>query len=479
MPRLSRAILAVAAALLLAGPAAAETAASLDLLPAPLPRFMPAAVPAPASATLLDRCTAQTCVTRLTPEQLLGEVQALVAQARFAEARPLLEALSNVPALRLEYRFLSGYVAQQTNDLDGAARFYRAILTDDPTQTRVRLELARVMMLQGKAQSADRQFRLAEQDDELPPEIARTIRAARDVIRSKRAWSLNVDLGLAPDTNINNATSADSINVYLGGQQVPLTLDESARPRSGVGRTGSVDAGLRLPMSDAALMLIDADVVGTDYDGSTFDDFAYEAAAGPELRVSSVTRVRLQAVGAQRVYGNRIATRQVGLKGGGETMLSARTRVGLQIDARRTDARFDDAFSGWQVGGYATVERAVAKAIIASGGLFARRDALDSEAFSSTEGGMIAGIGGELPLGLNVALSGTASRAVYDAPLFFFAPAPRKDWRTSLRATLGVRAFRIAGLSPSATLSVSRIDSTIDYYSTTRARVRFALARYF
>lgn len=432
-----------------------------------------------AAEPLIDRCEASVCRARLTPNQLLDEVQALVTQARYAEARPMLAALAQVPALKLQYRFLSGYVAQQTNDLDGAASFYRAILVDDPKQTRVRLELARVMILQGRTQSADRQFRLAEQDAELPPEIARTIRAARDVIRSKRAWSLNIDAGIAPDSNINNATSADSINVYLGGQQVPLTLDESARPRSGLGRTGSIDAGLRLPMSDAALMLVDVDAIGTDYDGATFDDFAYEAAVGPELRVNERTRVRMQAVGAQRVYGNRIATRQFGLKGGGETMLTQRTRLGIQLDARRTNARFDDSFSGWQIGGYATLERAVAKAIVASAGVFGRRDALKANAYSSTEGGVIAGVGGELPFGLNVGISGTASRAVYDAPVLLFSPEPRKDWRYSARATLGVRAFRVAGLSPSMSLTVSRIDSSIGYYANTRARVRFALARYF
>lgn len=459
-------------------PAAAPTDA-FGLLPAPLPRFAPARLRPVAAGTILDRCVARACEARLTPDQLLAQVQALVAQARYAEARPLLAALAEAPGMKLPFRFLSGYIAQQSNDLATAAHFYRAILVDDPGQTRVRLELARVMMLQGKPQSADRQFRLAEQDAELPPEIARTIRAARDVIRSRRAWSLSVDLGLAPDSNINNATSADSINVYLGGQQVPLTLDESARPRSGVGRTGSVDAGLRLPLGDAAMMLVDADVVGTDYDGATYDDFAYEAAAGPELRLGGATRVRLQAVGAQRVFGNRVATRQAGLKGGVETMLSQRGRLGVQIDARRTAARFDGNFSGWQLGGYATYEHAIAKAMIASAGLFARRDALVASAYSSTEGGAIAGLGGELPLGLNVALSGTASRARYDAPVAFFGTAPRADWRYSLRATLGVRALRVAGLSPSATLTVSRIDSTVGYYSTTRARVRFALARYF
>lgn len=432
-----------------------------------------------APASILDRCTAGRCEARLTPAQLLAEVQTLVAQGRYPEAKGLLGALAQAPGMKLEYRFLSGFVAQKTGDLNGAADFYKAILTDDPGQTRVRLELARVMMMQGKKQSADRQFRIAEEDGDLPPEIARTIRAARTAIRGSKAWRLNIDAGLAPDTNINNATSADSINVYLGGQALPLTLDESARPRSGVGRTASIDAGVRLPAWGESMLLVDATAIGTDYDGTDFDDYAFEAAAGPEVPLDPATHVRAQAVASQRLYGGQVATRQAGLKGGAETLLSRRDRLGVQIDARRTFAAFDDSFSGWQLGAYATYERAVAKAVVASGGVFVRRDALKEAAFSSKEAGVIAGIGGELPYGINLAVSGTASRATYDAPTFFFDPDPRRDWRYTARATLGVRALRVAGFSPSVNASISRIDSSIGYYAATRTRLRFALARYF
>ena len=428
---------------------------------------------------LIDRCTAQVCKARLTPDQLVNEVQALVVAGRYDDARPMVAAMAAAPALKLQYRFLSGYIAAKSNDLETAARFYREILTEDPSQTRVRLELASVLMMQGKPQSADRQLRIAEDDHELPPEIARTIRGARDVIRSRRAWSLNVDAGLVPDSNINNATSSDTINVYLGGQALPLSVDESAKPRSGLGKTASIDAGLRLPIAKDMLLLVDADAVGTDYKGNTFDDYAYEAAVGPELRLSDTRRVRVQAVAAQRDYGHQVATRQVGLKGGYEARVGARSQLGLQIDARRTFAKFDRSFSGWQVGAYATLERAVTKGMIASTGGFVRRDALRAGAFSNVEVGAIAGLGGELPHGLNFAVSGSASRALYDKPLGFFSPEPRRDWRYGARVTLGTRKLRVAGLSPSVSWSISRIDSTLGYYANTRSRFRFALARYF
>lgn len=456
--------------------AAALALAAAALAPAPARADAP--TPA-AGGALVDRCAARVCEVRLTPRQLLGEVQILIDQGRYAEAKPLLAALAEAPGLKLEYRFLSGFLAQKDGDLDGAADFYKAILSDDPRQTRVRLELARVMLLQGKRQSADRQFRIAEEDGDLPPEIAGTIRAARTAIRGAKAWRLNIDAGLAPDTNINNATSVDSINYYLGGQVIGSgTLSDDARARSGIGRTASIDAGLRLPTWGESMLLVDATAIGTDYDGRQFDDYAFEAAVGPEVPLNPATQVRAQVVASERLYGGRVATRQLGLKGGAETLLSRTGRLGVQIDARRTYAAFDPGFSGWQLGLYATYERAVAKAVVASGGVFVRRDALKLAPFSNKEAGVIAGIGGELPHGINLAVSGTASRARYDEA-FVFGPKPRDDWRYSLRGTLGLRSVRVAGFSPSVSASFSRIDSNIDLYAATRTRFRFALARYF
>lgn len=100
-------------------------------------------------------------------------------------------------------------------------------------------------------------------------------------------------------------------------------------------------------------------------------------------------------------------------------------------------------------------------------------------AYSNTELGGVVGIGGELPKGFNFGVSAGASHASYDAPIPLFSPDPRHDWRYNLNATLGNRAIRVWGFSPSVRVSYSCGDSSIPYYTTERTRVRFALARYF
>lgn len=465
----ARAALALAAALLAPAAAGAQTA----------PPSAGAPVTPPGPPSILDQCVAELCKARLTPEQLLMEAQALIVARRYEEVRPMLAALSTVPDFKLETRFLSGLYFTGIGNHAAAAEQYKAILKDDPGQTRVRLELGKTMLAMGKPQSADRQFKLAQQDDDLPEDIARTIRAVRDVIRARRAWRLNVDFGIAPDSNINNATAADTITILWGGIPLPVSLDDAAKAKSGLGQTASLGAGLRLPVAENVSALIDLDGAGTNYAGTAFDDYQAQFAAGGEIRFAGDTSISLQAVGAQRWFGGKLVNRQTGAKAGFQTQLSNIDRVGVQLDMRRTESLFDKAYGGWQGAAYLTYERAIAKTFIVSGGGFARRDWLAAEAYSSSELGVIAGFGGELPYGISFGFSGTASRAVFDAPMPLFSLEARKDWRFTARATLGNRKIDLWGFSPQISASYTRIDSSIPYYANDRLRFRLAVVRYF
>ncbi|MES2442299.1 MAG: surface lipoprotein assembly modifier [Pseudomonadota bacterium] len=428
---------------------------------------------------LIDRCEAEICKARLTADELAGEAQRMIEGKRYDEARPLIAALARLPEHRFEARFLTGQLAAATGYHADAAKQYKKILADDPGQTRVRLELAREMLAMGHTASADRQFKIAQQDEDLPDDVARTIRQVRDVIRSHRAWRLDVDFGIAPDSNINNATASDTVSILWGGTTLPLTLDSQAQARAGTGQTASLTAGLRLPVADKVSAIVDIDSAGNNYSGTAYDDYQAQGAAGAELRLSGSASVSLQAVGAQRWYGGQVVSRQAGAKAGFQMRLGDRQQIGIQIDARRTNALFDNAYDGWQTAGYATYERAISKTLVASTGVFARRDWLKAGAYSSVELGAIAGFGGELPWGISFGLSGTASRARFDAPMPIFSLDPRKDWRFSARATLGNRRWRLLGFSPQVSASYSRTDSSLSYFANDRLRFRFALARYF
>jgi outer membrane protein len=434
-----------------------------------------AATGAPASTCRADG----QCSARLTADQLVAAAERLVLARQFDAARPFIAALAHVRGREFERRFLAGYVAVETGDTAEAIAQFRAILQDDPKQTRVRLELARALMIKGDEAAADHHLRLASQDQNLPPEIAATIRSARGVIRDQRNWHFRFDFGFAPDTNINNATSAEQIDLLVSpNNRQTFTLNQDARPQSGLGATASFSGGVRLKQSDTLALLADADGQFTHYKNDDFDDYMLQLAVGPELKLSKKTSLTGQAVGLQRWFGGKTAQQQVGLKAGLQSYLDKGERIGVQFDLRHT-AAFGRNFDGWQYGAYATYERVIARTMIASASLFARRESLRAESASNTEAGVNLGIGGELPHGINAGLSGGVSYAKFDAPITLFSPNDRHDLRVTARAYLGSRAIRILGFSPSITYSFTHIESNYRFYDSDRHRIRFALAHYF
>ncbi|NJM50521.1 MAG: DUF560 domain-containing protein [Sphingomonadales bacterium] len=424
-------------------------------------------------------CPAGGCTIKLTAPQMLAAAEKMIQDRDFINARPIVEALSLAPDYQFQHRFLKGFMAVETGDLDGAEKMFRKILDDDPKQTRVRLELARVMMLKGKEGSANYHFRLAQQDKDLPEEIKQTVRGIRGILRNQRSWNLSLDLGIAPDTNINSATSAETVNINFGPIQFPLTLDDNARQQSGIGQTAGLSAGLRLRANDNLALLIDGDARMVNYKGKIADDIQTQFAIGPELRIGDSSSLSLQALGEQRWRGGNRASTDFGARIGFQKALDEGQRLGFALDGRHSDSGYSDIYSGWQVGSNLTYERVIGRAFIASASLFGRKDMLDSKAFSNVSYGASMGIGGELPLGINAGVSGTISKALFDAPQYIYSDERRSDLRLFGRAYAGIRAFKMLGFSPSIEYNFSKVDSNYTLYKSDRHRVNFKLARYF
>ena len=434
---------------------------------------------APALGDPLAPDCAQACTVTLTPPQLLAQAERLVAAREFDTARPMVQALTNIPGYRMQTHFLAGYIAVETGQYDDAIAHFRAALVTNPQATRIRLELARTLMLRGKDGGADYNYRLAEQDDSLPPEILATVKAARNLLRDRRLWHLSADFGIAPDSNITGGTDADTIDVTFGNQILPFTLQGNARKRSGLGQTASVNGGWRFKLSEASAILVDGSAQGVNYEGTSVDDFTGQIAVGPQYRFSTETSVSLQGIASQRWFGGARAATQFGARSQLQHLLTRGQRIGLTIDARHTNSGFSSEYDGWSLGAYGSYERVVMRAFIASASIFARTDQLSSPIYSNREFGFNLGIGGELPLGINAGFSGGVSRATYEKALFSLSPEPRKDWRYSGRVYAGLRSVRLFGLSPSITYTFSRSDSSILLYQNDRQRFAFNLAKYF
>lgn len=436
--------------------------------------------PVPDNVSMKD-CTDGVCTVRMTAPQLLHAAEQAVLAQRYDEARPMLAALSNAPELSMERHFLNGYMAAQTNELKTAESEFRAVLRDRPDMTRARLELASVLMRRGKTAAADHHYRLAEEDADLPPEIEQTIRQVRGYIRSKRNWTFNVTVGLAPDSNINSATDARSIELFtpFSPEPVSASLEKDARRKSGVGQTVGANGSVRLRLKDGLAMVVDANGQFTNQRGSDADDLSALIAAGPELTMKNGARIAIQAVGYTRIYGGKVAQQGPGVRMTYQQDLSQGQRISTLFDVRKINSHYSPAYEGTSYAAYLTYERVIHRSMVASATIYGRRDDLRSGAYSNTEIGANFGLGGELPKGINAGLSAGISRALFDDPLVMLDPDSRKDWRFSARANVGLRSIRVLGFSPSATYTFTKTKTNVPLYRNERHRVEFALARYF
>lgn len=437
--------------------------------------FAVVALGAPAAAA---PCTAPRCSISISPEQLLHTADRLVSARRFEEAGPLVAALASTPDYDVERQFLQGYIAVETGDPATAVKRFRAVLAQRPDLTRARLELARALMMLGRDSAADYHYRLAEEDEDLPPEISRTIYAARSLIRSRKRWEFNFSFGLAPDTNINSATSDRTIDANFGGVAIPLTLDRDARERTGLGQTGAAWGNARVALADGFNLLVEADGRGTNYQGETADDLTALVAVGPEWQRDD-TRLAVAATAGRRWYGGKLAQSTAGGRLAVQTMLGQGAQIGAQFDARRVDSGFSPGFDGWSVAGNLTYERVIRRSFVASATIFGLWEPLRSKAYSNRETGLATGMGGELPFGLNAGISGGISRAWYDAAVPLLGSDPRRDWRYHGRVYVGARRWRYLGFSPSVTYTFRSAASNIGLYDFDRHRLEFAFARYF
>ncbi|MBU6207730.1 MAG: DUF560 domain-containing protein, partial [Alphaproteobacteria bacterium] len=444
----------------------------------------------PAAPSAVTPCGYSVCNVTFTAPQMLDLAQKLVLERNFTAAKPLLIALANQPQYTLQVDFMNGYIAVENGDYKTAIRLFRKILLNHPKETRVRLELARALLITGHDAAAEHHFRLAAQDKNLPPDVVATIQSSRSLLRDRRTWSFSVDFGIVPDTNINNGTTAQTVDFNLGGLIIPLTLGNTQRQQTGIGENVVTSGTLRLKLAGSTKLLIEEDTDFTRYPNPTFNDFTAQLAAGPEFQLSPRTTLNVEALANEHLYGSISAGTAGGIRSTWQHDLNQGARMGITIDARHTSSGFSTIYSGWQFAGYASYERVVMHSLVASVQFYGRRDLLNSASYASTSEGVNLGLGGELPHGFNAGISAGASHAGYDgadptcglgssAYAQYCPQSARNDWAYYARAYVGLRTIHVAGFSPSFSVTWNRNVSNYALYDLSRFRVRFGLMKYF
>lgn len=173
------------------------------------------------------------------------------------------------------------------------------------------------------------------------------------------------------------------------------------------------------------------------------------------------------------------ALQGVGARGHWRVPLDSRSNVRLAIDARIFDSGYGDRFDGREGSLYVSYDTVLAPTVSASAGVYAHRQWLSDDSFSSLDfcayGGLSLYLGDDFAGGVSAGLS----RTRFDEPFLLLDPEARADWRGYGSAWLTTRRPLAWGLHPSLTYTYTRTSSSVAYYDSQRHRLRLGLKRKF
>lgn len=430
--------------------------------------------PIAAAAVAAAPPAADQAVSGLDAAQVFAGAERLLAEQNTADAEVLLRALTQDPdrAVRNEARFRLARLLEATERRADAAVLLRRILDEEPEAVRVRLELARILVALGDETGARRQLRQA-QDAGLPAELARLVDQYRIALRSRAPFGANIEVAVAPDSNINRATAQRT----LDGGFFPIELDEDARSRSGIGLAVNGQAFARVPLDARLSLLPRASGAGRLYRDSQFDDVSIDGRLGLERADSTAGRLTLSAGHERRWFGGRPLTESWLASLDWLRPVSGRAQFTVSISA--ADQRFprSAAQSGRLYQASIGYERALSTAsgisVSVSG---ARQDAAD-QGYANWSGG--SSLIGYAEIGRTTFVTSVSlRRLVADGPFFLF-PDARREW--SIRSSIGAtfRQLTIAGLAPVLRVTAERNLSTVGLFDFRRIAAEVGISRAF
>lgn len=372
----------------------------------------------------------------------------------------------------IERAFRDGMASYAARDYGRAEALFRRILDRDPELLRVRLELARTLFMARKDEQADYHFRLAA-GERPPAQVLRNIVRFREAIRARRAWRFDIDVGFAPDSNINSATDKETVDI----NGLPFKLDANGRARSGTGRFVGGQASVRLNRSGNTPIYLGTYGRWTTYRDHNFDDAYAGAEVGPEFQLAG-GRLRTTATGLMRWYGRRPLVQSFGARLEYDRLVGGKWTVGGTLLVRHNDYARRTDVDGWDAEARVSANRPLGRTSLGFAYAGVERNwAQDpGQAFWRERIGV--GVLKEIGWGLRPQLGLDIARQVNDGPLAPFGKQ-RRDWQLQGSASIYKRDWNLGGFAPSLRLTVTRNLSTLPLYDEKRRRAEIRITKAF
>ena len=409
-----------------------------------------------------------------TPVRMLDLAEQLARRGSLADAETVLSLLSRDPNsdIRNEARFRLAQLLQSQRKPTRAAELLRQVIDEKPDAAPVRLLLAQLLEKLGDVDGALRQVR-AVQATGLPPNVARLVDRYSVALRARRPFGGSFQIALAPDSNINHATSSDKLDTVLGD----FDITDESRAKSGTGVALQGQVYRRFGMGDdGRQLLVRLSGLGYLYKKGRYNDVALDLAAGPELQIGS-NRVNLEVGVTQRWYGQKPYTRSARIGVSAARPVGRTSQLRFTGTASLVDNRINRLEDGRNFSGELGFEHAFSATTGGSVSISALRESLRESAYSTTSWRI--GLLGWREVGrVTLTMGGQIGRLKADDRLALF-PERRSERYERLSLGASVRTLTFQGLAPVARLVVERNRSTIAFYDFTRRRMEIGLERAF
>ena len=365
--------------------------------------------------------------------------------------------------------------------LDEAIAAFRAILVDRPELVRVRLELARAFFMKEEDRLARRHFEQVLAGKPPEPVVVNIIRFLR-VMRARRRWEAQFGAALAPDSNLNAASGERTIFLDTIFGRLPFTLDDPAKPESGLGVSVWGGGEYQHPLSHNLRLRAGANASIREYKGGDFDRHFLSAHLGPRRLIDARTEASLLATVERQWTAGAPETDRFGLRLEAEHRLTPRLGMFGRVSAARRNCRDCDWLDG-PVGDVSLGASWAALPVLRFGGNAGwswSRANLEHWRHSGPQASLGATLA--LPAGFTVGLRASLQRTEYQGRGFAHRTIdrePREDETRTLSASVHNRAFTVAGFSPRLSLIREERETNAQALDYDRNRAELSFVRQF
>lgn len=400
-----------------------------------------------------------------TGEGALAIAVKLIKEGHLDEAEQILRTLSSARADQFDMRpvdRLAAKIAYDRGNSEEAVRLLTALVEYDPEDWRTRYDLAQVLIVQEKDRKAEKHLRKILRS-EAHDELKLRARQALAIIDNRREVRISFRASAAPSTNVNSATSAESIDLFGGAFRA--NLDDDARAQSGLGVSWALN-GLYTPkLSDSTKGHVMALGQLTDYGNKEFD----QGATGLELGFRfanpgpNTTGVLIAATGSRQFFANDPYATRGGVRVSLSRPLSKRSAIGAQLSAEQVtyDGRPDRDGPVYSLA-LRYIHLPVKWAQLSLTGAVTREDA-EAETNANTQ--YAAGVGVELagPARTVFSISPTFTWREFDDIAAIYGTL-REDETISIATGVAKTDWTVRGFFPTLSYRYTDNDSTVELF---------------